>query len=162
MHIEAVVFDMNGVLVDSEPMYYASTNEVLAARGVFLEQDTYDRCRGMSESAFFALLVKRFDLDDDPEKLAEERNYVQIVTLTDRTRVAHAASDAWGTCLPVDVGFRGLCAGACVRRQQVAGRSRCGQAGDTETAWRRRQSRRCGAWEAAGGSVPGSGAPAAP
>ncbi len=73
MDIDAVVFDMDGVLVDSEPLHYASTNEVLARYGAFLEQADYDPCRGMSETAFFALLVETFGLDASPERLAEER-----------------------------------------------------------------------------------------
>ncbi|MDG2150020.1 MAG: HAD family phosphatase [Planctomycetota bacterium] len=85
MDIEAVVFDMDGVLVDSEPMHYASTNEVLSARGAFLEQSAYDACRGMSESAFFGLLVKKFSLDEDPERLAHERIRASLNRLASQT-----------------------------------------------------------------------------
>ncbi len=73
MTIEAVVFDMDGVLVDSEPVLFAATNDVLRLRGASLAQEEYDPCRGMSEQAFFALLVERFGLSDDPQRLADER-----------------------------------------------------------------------------------------
>ena len=85
MDIEAVVFDMDGVLVDSEPMHYASTNEVLMTRGAFLEQHAYDACRGMSESAFFAFLVKKFGLNEDPERLAHERIQASLLRLASQT-----------------------------------------------------------------------------
>lgn len=94
MHIEAVVFDMDGVLVDSEPMHYASTNEVLAVRGAFLEQDAYDRCRGMSESAFFSLLAERFGLDEDPERLANERVRASLLRLASEPLLPMHGADA--------------------------------------------------------------------
>ena len=85
MFIEAIVFDMDGVLVDSEPALYASTNEVLQAHGAFLEQEDYDRCRGMGVEAFFELLIKRFDLDADPKRLAQERLRVSLVRIASQT-----------------------------------------------------------------------------
>ncbi|RKY19026.1 MAG: HAD family phosphatase [Planctomycetota bacterium] len=70
---EAIVFDMDGVLVDSEPIHYATTNEVLGARGAWIARADYDGYLGMDELAFFAELVRRFGLDDPPQVLARER-----------------------------------------------------------------------------------------
>jgi HAD superfamily hydrolase (TIGR01509 family) len=71
--IDTIIFDLDGVLVDSEPIMYASTNAVLFRRDTFLEREDYDRCRGMGEEEFFALLAERFGLDEAPTVLARER-----------------------------------------------------------------------------------------
>jgi beta-phosphoglucomutase-like phosphatase (HAD superfamily) len=54
---DAVIFDCDGVLVDSEAMYHEVEIEVLAALG--LAYDTHDfkaRFMGMSDKAFYAAL----------------------------------------------------------------------------------------------------------
>ena len=78
---EAVIFDMDGVLVDSEPIHFATTNDVLALRGVQLERADYDPCIGMDEVAFFALLCERFGLDERPRDLAAERVTASLARL---------------------------------------------------------------------------------
>ncbi len=73
MALEAVIFDMDGVLVDSEPLHYAMTNAVLAPHGVAVEPDLYASLTGMGEAEFFELLVRRFALDAAPEQLLRQR-----------------------------------------------------------------------------------------
>lgn len=70
---EAVIFDMDGVLVDSEPLHFASTNTVLAAHGARLELPDYAAYMGMPEEAFFAELVTRFELRESPARLKRQR-----------------------------------------------------------------------------------------
>lgn len=84
MPFEAVIFDMDGVLVDSEPLHFATTNEVLARRGVALDQAAYDECIGMDEPAFSALLSERFGLTESPAVLARERVTSALVSLAER------------------------------------------------------------------------------
>ena len=83
MPMEAVIFDMDGVLVDSEPLHFATTNVVLASRGVALEQAAYDQCIGMDEPAFFALLIDRFVLTESAGALARERLTLALVHLAE-------------------------------------------------------------------------------
>jgi len=74
MRCDAVIFDMDGVLVDSEPLHHAKTNEVLAPLGARVDADLYVRCTGMPDVDFFALLVERFGLGEDPRRLAQRRH----------------------------------------------------------------------------------------
>jgi len=69
----AVIFDMDGVLVDSEPLHFASTNAVLAPHGARLEHADYAAYMGMEEEAFFAELARRFELDVPPALLKRRR-----------------------------------------------------------------------------------------
>lgn len=73
MSFDAVIFDMDGVLVDSEPLHYATTNAVLARRGVRLEAPDYEGLKGLTDLALFERLGARFGLPDPPRALAAER-----------------------------------------------------------------------------------------
>ena len=73
MSFEAVVFDMDGVLVDSEPLHYATTNAVLGRRGAQLGPADYDGLRGLTDVALFERLAARFGLRERAEALAAER-----------------------------------------------------------------------------------------
>jgi HAD superfamily hydrolase (TIGR01509 family) len=73
MPVEAVIFDMDGVLVDSEPLHFATTNAVLARRGASIDRAFYDRRLGLPEVDFFRDVVEHAGLREAPEALAAER-----------------------------------------------------------------------------------------
>lgn len=73
MPCSAVIFDMDGVLVDSEPLHFATTNRVLARRGAWLERSEYDARLGLPEVDFFRELVPLLGLREEPQVLAAER-----------------------------------------------------------------------------------------
>ncbi len=73
MTFEAVIFDMDGVLVDSEPLHFATTNAVLARRGARIGRDFYDSRRGLPETDFFRDVVAHLGLAEAPAALAAER-----------------------------------------------------------------------------------------
>ncbi len=55
---EAILFDFDGVLVDSEPVHFAVWNEILRPFGIAIEWDYYVRnCIGISDRAMIATLV---------------------------------------------------------------------------------------------------------
>ena len=72
---------MDGVLVDSEPLHFATTNVVLARRGAVLERAFYDRRLGLPELAFFREVVEHLRLSEAPEVLARERIRESIAAL---------------------------------------------------------------------------------
>lgn len=71
--IDAVVFDMDGVLVDSEPLHLAMTQVVLEPYGRVLDEDFYWPRVGMDEVDFFADVVAHLGLDASPAELAARR-----------------------------------------------------------------------------------------
>ncbi len=90
MAFAAVIFDMDGVLVDSEPMHFATTNEVLARHAARLSPEEYATCLGLTEIAFFERMVLRFGLRSTPADLAAERVAASLEAL------------ATGPLLPMD------------------------------------------------------------
>jgi len=61
--IEAVVFDMDGVLLDSEPLHHIVLNEVLAAEGKAISFDEYRPYIGTTLEFSWSDIIHRFRLD---------------------------------------------------------------------------------------------------
>ena len=70
---EAVLFDFDGVLVDSEPVHYECWQEIIGPYGINLDWETY--CRegiGVSDRAMLAMLCRQVDPPVDIELLVAE------------------------------------------------------------------------------------------
>lgn len=65
----AVVFDLDGVLWDGEPLYYAAFNAVLEPLGHHLEyDDEYTQIIGNSVETAWAWVLNRFGIEESPEE----------------------------------------------------------------------------------------------
>jgi HAD superfamily hydrolase (TIGR01509 family) len=60
--IAAVIFDLDGTLVDSEPLHYAVLNRVLQREGHFLAEEQYNQFIGTTLRNTISTLVKMFGL----------------------------------------------------------------------------------------------------
>lgn len=70
--LRAVIFDMDGVLVDSEPMHEEAAQETLRRNGVALPSD-YDRnFIGSTTLKMYQTIVEDLHLELSPERLAQE------------------------------------------------------------------------------------------
>jgi len=63
----AVIFDLDGVVLDSEPIHLAVTNELLALEGHFLEKAAYRAYLGMTAADMWQDLGTRLHLRHPPE-----------------------------------------------------------------------------------------------
>ena len=68
--IEAVVFDLDGVLIDSEPVWERVRRRVVASRGGHWDADTQDRLMGMSTGEWSRYLSEDLGVDMPPEAVA--------------------------------------------------------------------------------------------
>lgn len=82
--LQAILFDLDGLMVDSEPHSLASWNAVLATRGVSLEQAVIDRIFGQRLIDTARMLVELYGFPEQPDALAQEKEAYQIAHLTGR------------------------------------------------------------------------------
>jgi len=68
--IEAVIFDMDGVLIDSEPIHFEATRALLADLGVDYVPDLDENFFGCTDSDVFHALRSRYGLEADEGQLA--------------------------------------------------------------------------------------------
>jgi HAD superfamily hydrolase (TIGR01509 family) len=69
MKYSAVIFDLDGVLWDGEPLYHEAFNVVLRPRGHELSAEDYTAIIGNSLEAAWAWVIDRFGITDEPDQL---------------------------------------------------------------------------------------------
>ena len=73
---QAIIFDMDGLLVDSEQLWKIAETRILAERGKTYSKELHAPLIGRAVNEFVVGLIERYELDDTPEALArllEER-----------------------------------------------------------------------------------------
>lgn len=87
--VDAVLFDLDGVIVDSEPVWEEVRRAYVAAHGGTWQPDTQRRLMGMSTGEWAAHLSGELGVDRTPEQVATEvvaemtRRYAERVPLID-------------------------------------------------------------------------------
>ena len=79
--IKAILFDLDGLMFDSEPHSLASREAVLAERGVTLDQLTIDSILGRRIDATARTLIDKYHLPDTVPGLADAKTEYQITHL---------------------------------------------------------------------------------
>jgi HAD superfamily hydrolase (TIGR01509 family) len=74
--IEALIFDLDGVLVDSEPVHYAASLRLVAPHHI--EPEEYARFTGVAIRPYFEWITSRFDLGLTIDEGVER--YTRLVT----------------------------------------------------------------------------------
>ncbi|WP_339661820.1 HAD family phosphatase [uncultured Polaribacter sp.] len=79
-NIKCVIFDMDGVIIDSEEIHKKAYYETFVSIGVAVSDDLYKTLTGSSTINAFQKLVTHFNLDVDPEDLVldKRKRYVNF------------------------------------------------------------------------------------
>jgi HAD superfamily hydrolase (TIGR01509 family) len=75
--VDAVIFDMDGTLVDSEPVWSRSWGKALARRGLSYPDAFKNICIGCSETRITELIKMQYP-DDLEEALAAQQDHIRI------------------------------------------------------------------------------------
>ena len=76
--IKAVIFDMDGVMIDSEPLWEKTERILLARREIEYTPTYRDQIVGLNQNDSGKLLVETFELNEEVEDIISER--VDILT----------------------------------------------------------------------------------
>ena len=76
--IVAVVFDLDGVLVDSEPIHFRAANRVLARYGSSISETEYRGFIGLGETATWAAWRERAHIRDSVEDLVSAHTRARL------------------------------------------------------------------------------------
>ena len=78
--IKCVIFDMDGVIIDSEEIHKKAYYETFISIGVDVSEELYKTLTGSSTINAFQKLVAHFELDLDPEELVlnKRKRYVNF------------------------------------------------------------------------------------
>jgi HAD superfamily hydrolase (TIGR01509 family) len=73
MALRAVIFDMDGLLVDSEPLWAEAADEVFKLYGVSLSKEQYDTTTGLRTREFVQWWFRHFKIGDEELDRAEKK-----------------------------------------------------------------------------------------
>jgi len=74
-NIKAVLFDMDGVVIDSEKLYSQSESNVLAQYGVKFDESDWHYIKGCTEKQFYDLVYSKFNPAIPREQLMSEGRF---------------------------------------------------------------------------------------
>lgn len=73
MKIHAVLFDMDGVIVDTEPLHHKAYYKMFEENGIIVEEDLYQSFTGQTTHHVCSQLKDIFDLKQSPEELVQTK-----------------------------------------------------------------------------------------
>jgi HAD superfamily hydrolase (TIGR01509 family) len=85
--IGAVVFDLDGVLVDSEPLHFRAANRLLARYGAAIDEAEYVTFIGLGERATWEAWRRRFAIAESAEHLCALNTEIRVDEITGATDV---------------------------------------------------------------------------
>ena len=84
--LNAAIFDMDGVIIDSEPLHYRAYHQMFDEVGITVSTELYNSLTGQSTINLCALLKQKFNLSQSAEELAAiKRKYYDIIFENDKS-----------------------------------------------------------------------------
>ncbi|HNZ36935.1 MAG TPA: HAD hydrolase-like protein, partial [Candidatus Marinimicrobia bacterium] len=78
MAIKAVIFDFDGVVINSEPLYMVAERRLFDQYGIKVPDEDWKYFKGTTENDFYQLIMAKYQIKTDAHKLIEDgRRYIK-------------------------------------------------------------------------------------
>ncbi|MDN5346292.1 MAG: hypothetical protein PWQ73_814, partial [Petrotoga sp.] len=79
--VRAIIFDMDGVIIDSEPINYSANKRIFEELGIPMNKSLYSNYIGVSNQEMWQDLKNEYDLQQSVEELVEKQNFENLELL---------------------------------------------------------------------------------
>ena len=79
MQLNTVIFDMDGLLIDSEPLWNEAAAEVFSMYGVSLSEEQYNSTTGLRTKEFVQWWFNQFNLGETEHARAEKLIFEKVM-----------------------------------------------------------------------------------
>lgn len=95
MKYRAVIFDMDGVLIDSEPLHIELETKMIVELNIPLSKEMYTRFAGTTSLSMWEILLDEFKLDKNPKMLSLEsdRRFIEALLTTNKVNLFDGVKD---------------------------------------------------------------------
>ncbi|HTN35780.1 MAG TPA: hexitol phosphatase HxpB [Arachidicoccus sp.] len=84
MHLNTVIFDMDGLLIDSEPLWKEAAQEIFASYNITLTDEQYATTTGLRTREFSEWWLSRHAIDISEYPIAESRILASVMDKVDK------------------------------------------------------------------------------
>ncbi len=85
--IKGVIFDMDGVIIDSEPLHEYCEKQVLKRYNISVTKNVYEKVKGMRDEDAFIFYVRYFKMNVNPEVLVAKKMEIYTKMLKKKLRI---------------------------------------------------------------------------
>lgn len=95
MMLKAVLFDMDGVLVDTEPLHHKAYQQMFSEVGIDVRSEMYDGFTGQSTYGICVQLCTHFNLQQNPQELVQIKrdNFTKLFFEDDDLQLLEGVKD---------------------------------------------------------------------
>jgi len=93
MDVKSLIFDMDGLLIDSEELYHKASFDICAIFGKVPTDDVFTRCMGQKLAHSMAVYVEMMDLPVSPEELLSMMHERMVRDINDNLKMMPGATD---------------------------------------------------------------------
>lgn len=81
--MQAFIFDMDGVIIDSEPIHNKVVKEVLLENNIVVDDEEFNKLIGMTSTSVFSYFIDKHHLPYTPEEMTNNHmNFFKKISLT--------------------------------------------------------------------------------
>lgn len=85
MKLQAVIFDMDGVIIDSEELWFKVGESLLSKYGIDYTEEMRKKIMGMGSIETMELIKKTYSIKDSIDSLLEQRNHIVLRVFNNST-----------------------------------------------------------------------------